>query len=218
MKSPRGFTCLALIASFFPGPNAPAQDKPKFKAGAAAVDISPDVFPFELRSGPSSYVHDPIMIRALAFENGEKGRCLIAVLDAIGVSREMADEAKQVVAAKTGWDPESIMIAATHEHSTPKGGTTSPGRAAFDKKKREGLAEVLLASIEALQSAQVGFPSDEEASEVRNRRNASRERWRFALLPLLSMTTAAEPEREPIPNLGTVPSTEVPARSRTDNR
>lgn len=102
-----------------------------FKAGAAAVDISPEVVPFQLRSGPSRYVHDPLHVRALAFENGAGSRCLIAIIDAIGVGREMADEAKMLVAEKTGWDPESIMVAATHEHATPKGGDSSPGRIAF---------------------------------------------------------------------------------------
>ncbi len=152
-------------------PTASAEEKKVFKAGAAVVDISPDVFPFQLRSGPSQYIHDPISVRALAFENGADQRCLIAVIDAIGIGREMADEAKLAVAEKTGWDPESIMIAATHAHTTPKGGDTSPGRIAYEKKRRAGLAEVLLKSIDALQPARVGFASDEEASEVRNRRN-----------------------------------------------
>lgn len=154
-----------LVASAF------AQDKTQFKAGAAIADISPDVVPFQLRSGPSQYIHDPLSVRALAFENGEDNRCLIAIIDAIGVGREMADEAKMIVAEKTGWDPESIMVAATHEHSTPKGGDTSPGRIAYEKKRRAGLAEALLNAIEALQPAKVGFASDEEASVVRNRRN-----------------------------------------------
>ena len=148
-----------------------AQDSSQFKAGAGVADISPEVFPFQLRSGPSRYVHDPISVRALAFENGADNRCLIAIIDAIGVGREMADEAKLVVQEKTGWDPESIMIAATHSHSTPKGGDASPGRIAYEKKRRAGLSEALLKAIEALEPAKVGFASDEEASEVRNRRN-----------------------------------------------
>ena len=83
----------------------------------------------------------------------------------------MADEAKLTAAEKTGWNPQSIMIAATHSHSTPKGGDTSPGRIAYEKKRRAGLAEALVKAIEALEPAKVGFASDEEASEVRNRRN-----------------------------------------------
>jgi hypothetical protein len=76
---------------------AVAQDAPGFRAGTAVVDISPTVFPIQLRSGPSDYVHDPLYVRAIAFENG-KGRAVIAVLNAIGVGRETCDEAKSIVA------------------------------------------------------------------------------------------------------------------------
>lgn len=162
---------LALVTILLLNPAASAEEKPRFKAGAAVADISPDVFPFQLRSGPSEYVHDPISVRALAFENGADQRVLIAIIDAIGIGREMADEAKLAVAEETGWDPESILIAATHAHTTPKGGDTSPGRIAYEKKRRAGLVEALLKAIAALEPAKVGFASDEEASEVRNRRN-----------------------------------------------
>ena len=58
------------------------------------ADISPDVTPFQLRSGRSSYVHDPLFVRAIALESGQ-GRVVIATVDAIGVGREMADEARR---------------------------------------------------------------------------------------------------------------------------
>ena len=64
------------------------------RVGTAVVDISPTVKPFQLRSGKSTYVHDPLHVRTVAFENG-KGRAVIAVMDAIGVGREMCDEAKR---------------------------------------------------------------------------------------------------------------------------
>lgn len=139
------------------------------RAGAAAVDISPTVFPIQLRSGKSNYVHDPLHVRAVAFENGE-GRVVIALVDAIGVGREMADEAKAIVAAKTGWKPGQMLVSATHTHTAPKGGDTSPGRIAYEKTRREGLVEALSKAIEALEPAKVGFASDEEPSEVYNRR------------------------------------------------
>ena len=100
------------------------------RVGTAVVDISPTVKPFQLRSGKSTYVHDPLHVRALAFENGQ-GRAVIAVMDAIGVGREMCDEAKADVAKVTGWKPEHMLIAGTHTHSAPKGGDTSPARIAY---------------------------------------------------------------------------------------
>ena len=82
------------------------------RVGTAVVDISPTVKPFQLRSGKSTYVHDPLHVRAVAFENGQ-GRAVIAVMDAIGVGREMCDEAKADVAKVTGWKPEHMLIAGT---------------------------------------------------------------------------------------------------------
>jgi len=142
---------------------------PGLHAGTAAVDITPDVFPMQLRSGPSKYVHDPFHVRAVAFQNGE-GRAVIALMDAIGVGREMCDEAKAVAAARTGWKIEEMLVSGTHTHTAPKGGETSPGRIAYEKKRREGLAAALIEAIESLEPARVGFGSDEEPTEVYNRR------------------------------------------------
>ncbi len=110
------------------------------RVGTAVVDISPTVKPFQLRSGKSTYVHDPLHVRAVAFENGQ-GRAVIAVMDAIGVGREMCDEAKTAAAKVTGWKPEHMLIAGTHTHTAPKGGDTSPGRIAYEKTRREGCAK-----------------------------------------------------------------------------
>ena len=87
------------------------------RVGTVVVDISPTVKPFQLRSGKSTYVHDPLHVRAVAFENGD-GRVVIAVMDAIGVGREICDEAKAAAAKVTGWKPEHMLIAATHTHCT----------------------------------------------------------------------------------------------------
>jgi neutral ceramidase len=139
------------------------------RVGTAVVDISPTVKPFQLRSGKSIYVHDLLHVRAVAFENGQ-GRAVIAVMDAIGVGREMCDEAKAATAKVTGWKPEQMLIAGTHTHTAPKGGDTSPGRIAYEKTRREGLRRALIQAIQSLEPAKVGFGSAEEASEVYNRR------------------------------------------------
>ncbi|HUT94219.1 MAG TPA: hypothetical protein VMY37_32465 [Thermoguttaceae bacterium] len=148
---------------------AVAQDAPGFRAGTAVVDISPTVFPIQLRSGPSHYVHDPLHVRAIAFENGE-GRAVIALVDAIGVGRETSDEAKAIVAEKTGWKSTEMLVCATHTHSAPKGGDTTPGRIAYEEKRFNGIVQALTGAIESLEPAKVGFAFDEEPSEVYNRR------------------------------------------------
>lgn len=139
------------------------------QVGTAAVDISPTVFPVQLRSGPSNHIHDPMHVRAIALQNGE-GRAAIALIDAIGTSQEMTDEAKAIVADRTGWKVEEMLVSGTHAHTTPKGGDTSPGRIAYEKTRFDGLVAALTKSIKSLEPAQVGFASEDEPSEVRNRR------------------------------------------------
>ncbi|MCC6881545.1 MAG: hypothetical protein IT576_05290 [Verrucomicrobiales bacterium] len=163
MKTPCILISLCLFAAC-----VSAQEK-GLQAGTAAVDISPTVFPIQLRSGPSSHVHDPLHVRAVAFQNGE-GRAVIALVDDIGVGREMTDAAKAAVAAKTGWKVEEMLVSGTHTHTAPKGGDTSPGRIAYETRRREGVIEALAKAIASLEPAKVGSASDEEATEVHNRR------------------------------------------------
>jgi len=168
MKNPL-LLCLPLALALHVCPLFAQDSKPQFRAGSAEVDITPTVFPMQLRSGPSKYVHDPLHVRAVAFENGE-GRAVIALIDAIGTGRETTDEIKARVAEATGWKVEEMIISGTHTHSAPKGGDTSPGRIAYEQLRNEGMEKALTQAIQNLEPAKVGFSSAEEPSEVYNRR------------------------------------------------
>ena len=141
----------------------------QLRVGTACVDVSPTVTPFQLRSGKSSFVHDPLHVRAVAFECGE-GRAVICLIDAIGIGREMSDIAKSRASDKTGWKAEDMLICATHTHTAPKGGEGMPGREAYEKLKYEKLEEAIVQAIQSMEPARVGFSSEDEPSEVRNRR------------------------------------------------
>ena len=141
----------------------------QLRVGTACVDVSPTVTPFQLRSGKSSFVHDPLHVRAVAFECGE-GRAVICLIDAIGIGREMSDIAKSRASEKTGWKAEDMLICATHTHTAPKGGEGMPGREAYEKLKYEKLEEAIVQAIQSMEPARVGFSSEDEPSEVRNRR------------------------------------------------
>ncbi len=160
---------LLLVCPLLLSAAAPAAEPSGLEVGTAVVNIDPDVFPFQLRSGPSTHVHDSLHVRAIAFAGGD-GRVAVAVIDAIGYGREQCDRAARLVAEKTGWKPEELLICATHTHSAPKGGDGSPGRIAYEKKRLAGIVEALTAAIGSLQPAEVGFGRDEEPGEVRNRR------------------------------------------------
>lgn len=164
----RSLLVFSLALACLPQSDLRSEDTGLF-AGAAVADISPTTETFQLRSGKSSVVHDPLHVRAVALQNGE-GRCVIALVDAIGTGREETDEAKRIVAEKTGWPVESMLVSATHTHTAPKGGDTSPERIAYEKTRFEGIVAALEGAIASLRPAEIGFASDEEPSEVRNRR------------------------------------------------
>ena len=169
MLKTKTLALLLALAMLTPMPVLCAEKQAGLQAGVAVADITPDVLPIQLRSGPSKYVHDPLHVRAVALQNGE-GRAVIALVDAIGTGRDWTDEAKAVVAERTGWKPEQMLVCATHTHTAPKGGDTSPGRIAYEKKRRDGLVEALTRAIQSLEPAKVGFASDQEPTEVYNRR------------------------------------------------
>ena len=157
---------LILLNPFFNYSNAKEN---LLKVGTACVDVTPTVFPIQLRSGKSNLIHDPLHVRAVAFERDE-GRAVICLIDAIGIGREMSDLAKSRAAEKTGWKVEEMLICATHTHTAPKGGTGMPGREAYERLKHQKLEEAIVQAIESLEPAKVGFSSEDEPSEVRNRR------------------------------------------------
>ncbi|MGE4550000.1 MAG: hypothetical protein AAEJ57_01325, partial [Opitutales bacterium] len=74
-------------------------------AGTAIVDVTPQEWPLTLRGSffpkPAKSAHDPLHVRALAFENGD-GRAIIVIVDLLGISREVLDAAKKRAAEATG--------------------------------------------------------------------------------------------------------------------
>ncbi len=94
----------------------------EFRAGAAAVDISPRVLP-AIRNGgfleaTSDRVDDPLHARCLVLGDG-KTTLAIAIVDSCMVPRDVCDEIKRRVERKAGIPAGRIVIAATHTHSAP---------------------------------------------------------------------------------------------------
>ncbi len=102
----------------------------EFRAGAAAVDVSPRVLP-AIRNGgfieaTSTRVDDPLHARCLVLADGQT-MLAIAIVDSCMVPRDGCDEIKRRVEEQTkrGAEPRPalpasrILIAATHTHSAP---------------------------------------------------------------------------------------------------
>ena len=102
------------------------------KAGVSKKVVTPPTWvPYLTSSGngtcaPFEGVHDELYARALVLDDGSKAICVLAV-DAIGYdnsilgeNRDFTRELRKKVAMETGLDQGSVMLCATHSHSTPE--------------------------------------------------------------------------------------------------
>ncbi|MHB8867109.1 MAG: hypothetical protein ACYC6N_32505, partial [Pirellulaceae bacterium] len=98
----------------------PAAGSVPLTAGFAEADITPSPGMEAPGGYGKSYhqtVHDPCKIRAAVFGDGAR-RVAIVGVDAIGVHGEMVREAREQIHQRCGIEPQCIMIAASHSHSS----------------------------------------------------------------------------------------------------
>jgi hypothetical protein len=94
----------------------------EFRAGAAAMDITPTHLPIRTAGNLTltvvNKVHDPLHARALVLDDGST-RLALAVVDSCMIAREDLDEAKAAASRVTGIPIENMLISATHSHTAP---------------------------------------------------------------------------------------------------
>jgi len=156
--------------------NVAAESGPTvIRAGAAAVDITPTEFPLNMPGGFNANMaesaHDPFFARALVLDDGSTTLAMV-VVDSLGASPEVLDEAKAIASAKTGLGTDRMLICSTHTHSGPPSNTKEGPAPAVAYRKRlvAGLAESIVRAHAALQPASVGAASHPLPDEVFNRR------------------------------------------------
>ncbi|WP_435011481.1 hypothetical protein P12x_002793 [Tundrisphaera lichenicola] len=95
-------------------------DSPGFKAGFAERDITPDVG----MEAPGGYgkafhgsIHDPCKVRASVFDDG-RSRVAVVGIDALSIRRDTVQKVRKAVEEKTGIPAGSILIGASHSHSS----------------------------------------------------------------------------------------------------
>lgn len=100
------------------------------RAGFAERDITPAID----SERPGGYAkawhtrfHDPCKVRAAVFESGKRQVALVSV-DALFVPRSVVVQARSAIAQLTGLAPGTVMIAATHSHSSGPVGMVQPGQ------------------------------------------------------------------------------------------
>ncbi len=157
---------------------------PQLRAGAAAVDITPAVWPLPLIGSfsyrPADSAHDPLHVRAIALDDGET-QLAIAVVDSCYVQRDVLDDAKQRASDRTGIATSNMLVSATHTHSAPpakarygtRGDETqdlSANEEKYSEQLRAGIAEAISQAYEGRVAAEVGWGAGELAEELSNRR------------------------------------------------
>jgi putative membrane-bound dehydrogenase-like protein len=174
--SPRFFSRNLLTASIFAmAAVEPALAQAAFRAGAAAVDITPLEYPVRVNGnfveGTATAAVDPIHARALALDDGAS-KLVFCIVDTCMMTRELIDGAKAQVASATGIPMDRMMVSATHTHTAPAsmgclGSRPDPAYTAWLPGK---LVEAMTAALNNLQPAQIGWSSIDDWEHTHNRR------------------------------------------------
>ncbi len=99
------------------------------KTGFADWDISPDIGmerPGGYSKGYHTKFHDACKARAVVFESGGKSAALVG-LDALFIDERHVAEARRRITGLTGIPADSILIGASHSHSSGPTGMVIPG-------------------------------------------------------------------------------------------
>ena len=146
-----------------------------FRAGAYAVDISPEKFPvivnamFTERS--ADRVVDRLFAKAIVLDDGQT-RVVLCVVDTCLMDRNLIDRAKELAAKATGIPTERMLVSATHTHSAPSAMAALGSRA--DARYAEWLpgriANAIAGAAKHLAPAQVGWAVVDDWEHTFNRR------------------------------------------------
>jgi hypothetical protein len=121
---------LAWAVSASPSPAAPPLPPPtsNIKAGFAERDITPAIG----MEQPGGYgkafhrtFHDPCKVRAAVFDDG-KHRVALVGTDSLMISRQVVLDARELIAKQCGITPDSVMVGASHSHSSGPVGMVQP--------------------------------------------------------------------------------------------
>tara|TARA_R110002049_G_scaffold27321_2_gene94223 strand:+ start:422101 stop:423549 length:1449 start_codon:yes stop_codon:yes gene_type:complete len=144
-------------------------------AGAARIDITPEMG-VSLdgsisKNGVVESIHDRLHARALVLDDG-KTRIAMVIVDNCMTSRDVFDKAKASVHQATGFPIDHMLMASTHTHAAPR--TAHISREPIDDRYHDqvsdGISRAILAAIENLRPAQIGYASFDRPSLIACRR------------------------------------------------
>lgn len=148
-----------------------AAEKPVFRAGAFAVDITPLDLPVIVNGGMSErlidQVEDRLHARCIVLDDG-KNMAAIVVVDSCMIPRELLDEAKELARQSTGIPTDRMLISSTHTHSAPSvhGCLGSEADAKYSRFLPPQIAKGIAQAKERLQPARIGWAVGRDEKNV----------------------------------------------------
>lgn len=162
---------LCLLLLFATATSADGQ----LRAGAAAVDITPQRLPVSMTGGfqdrLAMQVHDRQHARCVVLDAGET-RIAIVICDSCLITRDIYDESKAAAAKLTGIPANRILTATTHTHSAPTAVPLAQCRPdpAFVRHLTGQITKAIVEANSQLRSAEIGWGTAQVPEEVSNRR------------------------------------------------
>ncbi len=129
-----------------------------FKAGAAMGNITPNLGGGIIGGWsrpPATHVNDELHARCLVLDDGET-RLTFVVVDILGLSHDLIDEAKRLINKENNLPEENVIISATHTHSA----TSSLGGKPFSDYQEfiiRRIADIVRIAINNLEPARIGW-------------------------------------------------------------
>ena len=125
-------------------------------AGMAHVDITPPVPATRWEGKILTGIYRNLFPRILILSQGDQFAVLVLV-DLLGISRQLVDRIRRLAGEKANIPAQSIMIAATHSHSTPDTiGSGFEDRDYLDRMVEE-IASGIAAAARSLQPVRLGW-------------------------------------------------------------
>ncbi|WP_166820376.1 LamG-like jellyroll fold domain-containing protein [Thalassoroseus pseudoceratinae] len=155
---------LSLILSVIAMASSATSAHAEFQAGAAIVNVVPDLFPVLVNGGMTSRSTETVVkavnARALVLKNDSR-QLAIVVVDSCMMPQSLLDDAKALATVKTGIAADHVLISATHTHTAPSsmGALGTPADSNYVPFLRQKLVEAIAAAQANLEPAQVGWGS-----------------------------------------------------------
>lgn len=165
----------ALLIANLLASSSPAAAPRVFRAGAAAIDVTPRHFPVLVNGmfveRVATEVTDPLHARCLALDDGST-KLAIVVVDSCMLPRELIDQAKEAASKRTGIPIDRMLVSATHTHSaaSAKGVLGTPADEAYVKFLPGRITEAIVAAVKNLKPARIGWGSVDDYEHTHCRR------------------------------------------------